>query len=209
MVHVYVARELGNIDYRLEKGQNRDPKDLENFLNTLNMLRRRVELYEKLVREQLLTCSMKGPKSWRELVDEDNLPGALLNDFVRSLETHLNILASDFKSHREKIMGLGSYIVTLIHVRESQATITQSRSIVALSIVATVLLPFNTTASYMSIEGDLSVNGSKGWVFWVSSILVLCLVLICFLWFQYTDHFPTWRYRKRRAIDWKKLQVDV
>jgi len=210
-VHTYVARELGNIDSRLEKGRSRDTKDLECFLATMSILRRRVELYEKLVKEHLLTCAAKGPKSWRELVascdDENTLHGAQATEIAHTLTTQLQILASNFKTNREKITELSSYFVRLIHVRESQATITQSRSIVALSVVAAILLPFDTTASYMGIQGDLSASGSRRWIYWASSLGVLCLVLVCFLWLQHTDHFPLWRYGQHRET-WAKGQLD-
>lgn len=50
-VYTYVARELGTIDYRLENERGQSPKVLEEFLNTLFILRRRDALYESLIRE--------------------------------------------------------------------------------------------------------------------------------------------------------------
>lgn len=191
-VNTYVERELGTIDFRLEKEHPVKTEVLEEFLYKLFFLRRRVALYEKLVKEQLHSCKMKGREKWRlpSTADINQKGGSGFIDEVSSaLESDFGHLYELFCRNSERITQMSSVLMALISVRESQATIAQSQSLGLLTVVATVFLPFNTVATVMNIGGELSPTGAKSWIFWVSSSIICICLLVVYVGYRSVDAF--------------------
>lgn len=69
-------------------------------------------------------------------------------------------------------------LTALISVEESRVGIAKGKSLEALTVAATVFLPFTLVASIMSINGAFAPGQAKHWVFWAFSIPISLVVVI-------------------------------
>jgi Mg2+ and Co2+ transporter CorA len=168
---MYLERDLSTIEWRLENEKNAKLEVLESFLERLFTFRRRIFKYGRLLDEQLQSILTDHPATW--------------DGGQSSIEHAKQMLAADFahvqrlfNANATRINQIFSIVMPLISIRDGKASIAQNRSLGLLTVLATVLLPFNAVAAILAIPSPYGPGGDGFWVFWAASGVV---VLVSFL----------------------------
>jgi len=190
----FVTRDLNFIEWILQGGNAQPPGDdgdahgpgtYKMALRSLFYLRRRLNRYRHLVREQLASCRQGGRPSWKLTVrDEEAEEAQVLADRVAKE------LAGDF-AHVEMLMAqsydrLEQSIRTIASettLREAERTNQQNRILLVLAVAGTFFLPVSAVAAVFSMTGDWAPEQANFPMFWavcisITIVLILMLVVI-------------------------------
>ncbi|OCK75732.1 hypothetical protein K432DRAFT_429215 [Lepidopterella palustris CBS 459.81] len=180
VVNTCFERELNTIEWCLEKEQPQLER-LDKFLNGLFIIRRRLTLYDIFVQEQLSSCSIHGRKYW----DRSSSPGetASVGAVIETLEADFKFVNDLVQRNRERITKNISLLTALIFVEESRVGITNGKKLEALTVAATIFLPFSVVSSVMNINGQFGPGQPKQWVFWSISIPFSLILLTLYMLF--------------------------
>ena len=174
VVNTCWERELNTIEWHLEREEPR-LEHLDRYLKSLFISRRRITLYETLVQDQLSACRVHGRKFWDKSSNPDE--SEAVADTVDTLEMDFEFVANLLQRNAERVARNINLLTALISVEESRVGIAKSKSLEALTVAATVFLPFTLVASIMSMNGAFAPGQVKHWVFWAFSIPISLIVV--------------------------------
>ncbi|KAF2681117.1 hypothetical protein K458DRAFT_86478 [Lentithecium fluviatile CBS 122367] len=168
VVNTSLQRELNTIEWNIENEDARLER-LHAHLNSLYTIRRRVTLYQVLIKEQREACRQHGRRYW------DRSPSAgtntlALENVTNTLEMDFAFVADQVAKNQERVSKNVSLLMALISVAESRIMIANGRRVEALALAAFFLVPFSLVSSVMNINGDLRMGGPRQYVFWVVSV---------------------------------------
>jgi hypothetical protein len=177
VVNICFQRELNTIESDLENEDARLER-LHEQLKTLYKCRRRVNLYEELIREQRDACRQHGRKYWNIPPTSPHSPT------MKTLEIDFAFVADQVAKNQDRVAKNIGLLMTLISVAESRIGIANGKRIEALTLAAIFLVPFSLVSSVMNINGDLGPGGSREYVFWVISIPFSVSLGLGYMWYS-------------------------
>jgi Mg2+ and Co2+ transporter CorA len=184
-VTTYIERDLNTIEWRLEADENVTLETYESFLGKLFILRRRIGKYKSLVDEQLELCRNQMPEGWGNSTTTTEASIAIQND----LEQVQQLIGRNAQSV--------DLITTMMSVREGETAINQNERLGFLTVVATVVLPFNAVAAVLAIQTEYGPGQMKFWFFWVAAVAACLFIWLVFVLYRLTVYTRT-QIRSRR-----------
>lgn len=191
ITNTYVYRDINAIEWKLQDGRQYGLQTAEQFeetLRTLFFMRRRVNRYQRLVREQQEAISAHGPESWNRGYGPDS-------SFAPALTQVSSMLVDDYSAvltgmaqnyHRVEqnlghISSLSSAFLNKVSVREAERGVEQNRMVLLLAVVATFFLPISTTSTVLNMSGDWAPWGSDFGLFWAITLPLSALLMALLL----------------------------
>jgi Mg2+ and Co2+ transporter CorA len=180
VVNTCFERELNTIEWNLENEDTGLQRSHEH-LNSLYTIRRRVTLYEMLIKEQRDACRQHGRKYWNQPSSPSNLEA--VENVVSTLETDFTFVSNLVEKNQERVTKNISVLIALISIAESRIGISNGKRIEALTLAAIFFLPFSLVSSVMNINGELGPGQPRQYIFWIVSVpfsLVMVLVYMLY-----------------------------
>ncbi|KAF2180444.1 hypothetical protein K469DRAFT_753417 [Zopfia rhizophila CBS 207.26] len=175
-VNTYIERDLNTIEWRIEREIRAPLEVFESFQLKLFRLRRRTTKYEALVSDQIQSLeaqrdlfSTSTSVTRESRPSQQELISALVEDFAQVLDL--------VRRNSARITHQTSLITSLMSVRAGKAQAAQSQRVGVLTVVATLVLPFNAIAAILAIEGDFGPLGNRFWVLWAAAGGMCVLIL--------------------------------
>ncbi len=179
VVNTCFQRELNTIEWNLEN-ENLGIGRLHEHLKSLYITRRRITLYEILIKEQRDACRQYGRKHWNQPSSPGNQE--LIENVVSTLETDFAFVSDLAEKNQERVTKNINLLIALVSVAEGRVGISNGKRIEALTLVAMFLLPFSLVSSVMNINGEFGPGQRKQYIFWavstpISLVLILAYIL--------------------------------
>jgi CorA-like Mg2+ transporter protein len=168
VVNTYLKRELLAVEWNLENTYL-NIQELDNYMRSLFVYRRRIMAYINFAREQQEMLSKYGRKAW--LLPRTSIPPDV-EEIRNDLQCDFTYVISFLEINSDRVDKNIKLITSLLAVSESKASRINNRSVAALTGMGTVFLPFSVVASIMSIQGDYGPGQTHFWIFWIVSLLV-------------------------------------
>jgi Mg2+ and Co2+ transporter CorA len=178
VVNTCFQRELNTIEWNLEN-ENRGLEHLHEHLNSLYIARRRITLYEMLIKEQRDACRQRGRIHWNQPSSPSNLEA--LENVVSTLETDFSFVSNLVEKNQERVAKNINLLIALISVAESRVGIANGKRVEALTLAAITFLPFSLVSSVMNINGELGPGQPRQYVFWLVSTPFSLILLLGYL----------------------------
>lgn len=185
-VNMYIERDLNTIEWRVE--DNKTPVSFQGFqlfLSSLFRLRRRINKYSTLVEEQLRICKIQKPASWitSACMAMPSSSNTRTNDVFVGIQKDLTQVQEAIQKNRDRIAQSVGLIMSLISELEAKQSVAQNRRLAFLTLLATLLLPFNTIAAILDMDTEYGVGKPKFGTFFrisggVVGLAILMLVLL-------------------------------
>lgn len=188
VINTYFQRELNTIEWYLEH-EAAGIEQLHQQLHCLFRLKRRVTLYQNLIKDQRDVCDHHGRKHWASSPS----PGSeqTLNEVTNTLEMDFKFVTDLVVKNQERITKNIDLLTMLISVAEGRIGIANGRRMEALALAAMFLVPFSLISSVLNINGKWGPGGSEHYIFWLISIpFSAFLVLGYVLYTRYTRRVP-------------------
>lgn len=189
-VNTYFERDLNTIEWRLEADENVTLETFESFLGKLFILRRRIGKYKSLVDEQLELCRNQMPQAWGNSTTTTEASIAIQND----LEQVQQLISRNVNRISQSV----DLITTIMSVREGKTSIDQNETLGFLTVVATVVLPFNAVAAILAIQTEYGPGQMKFWIFWVAAVAACLFIWLVFVLYRLAIYIRT-QIRSRRV----------
>jgi Mg2+ and Co2+ transporter CorA len=181
VVNTCFQRDLNTIELCLEHEEDPSLERLHRLLKALYKIRRRMTLYEVLIKEQREACRQHGRRHWNRPTSTGT---SALADVQKTLETDFAFVADQVTKNQERVAKNISLLMTLISVAESRIGIANGKRVEALTLAAIFLVPFSLVSSVMNINGDLGPGGARQYVFWVISVPFSALLGLGYMYYS-------------------------
>lgn len=185
VVNTCFQRELNTIEWNLENEENPRLNRFHEHLNSLYIIRRRITLYEMLIKEQREACRHHGRKYWNHPTCASGTANLeAVENVVSTLETDFAFVENLVEKNQERVTKNIGVLIALVSIAESHIGVANGKRIEVLTLVAIFFLPFSIVSSVMNINGDLGPGRPRQYVFWLvsvtfSSVLGLVYMAYC------------------------------
>ena len=179
-VNTYIERDLNTIEWRLEADEELTLDIFESFLGKLFILRRRIGKYKTLVDEQLELCRNQLPRAWDS--------SAIVTKASIAIQKDLEQVQQLIGRNTGRLAQSVDLITSIMSVREGKTSIEQNKRLGFLTVVATVILPFNTVAAILAIQTEYGPGQINFWVFWVAAAAACSFIWLLFVLYRLALH---------------------
>jgi len=173
-VNACVKRELSTIEIKLEKEQP-SLDELEVWLKSLFIHRRRISKYQEHIRDTLRFCTSQGQPCWPKntTTEEGSAIASDLEDDFKGVEELIG-------EKKERISKDITLLASLIALEEGRQSTKKNQGIARLTTIATIFLPFSTIATILGMQGNYSPNAERFWVFWAVAVPVTAVIVLLY-----------------------------
>jgi len=184
LLGTYITRDLTTIEWILQRGygnHDHDPETYKSALQSLHFIRRRLNRFRELVREQVETCKTKGRPRWNTRKNADAAERDLVERVAGEMAGDFSLIESLMSQRLSRLEQSIQHIASGATIKEAERTNQQNRILLVLAIVGTFFLPISGIAAIFSMTGDWAPDQKNFGLFWVLCIFIsifLCVILV-------------------------------
>ena len=201
----YLTTRLTQLEWELDHTETtpfRNPNGLEKSLDSLNMWRRRIPVYQEWVSETLY-----------HVITPNTFIGWTKNSALE-LQEDFKQLQDALKAVVERADRIQSSVSAIISITENKKAIQLNRTATRLTYLAVVFVPLTWVSGFFSMQVDVSQLRQTAWIYFACAIPITVLALIVLKYYTRVEkQFDAWKERrkeeKRRALRRKNTNGQV
>ncbi|MCJ1245292.1 hypothetical protein MMC30_002495 [Trapelia coarctata] len=191
----YLTTRLTQLEWELDHNEEtpfRNPDGLEKSLDSLNMWRRRIPVYQEWVSETL-----------SHVITPDNFIGFTKNSIL-DLREDFKHLQDALKAVVERADRIQGSVSAIISITENKKAIQLNRTATRLTYLAVVFVPLTWVSGFFSMQVDVTLLRETAWVYFACAIPITVLALIVLRYYTRVERrVELWR--QKRKEDKKKV----
>lgn len=185
----YLTTRLTQLEWELDHTETtpfRNPNGLEKSLDSLNMWRRRMPVYQEWVSETL-----------SHVITPGTFMGLTKNS-VLELKEDFEQLQNALKAVVERADRIQSSVSAIISITENKKAIQLNRTATRLTYLAVVFVPLTWVSGFFSMQVDVTLLRETAWIYFACAIPITVLALIVLRYYTRVEkRFDEWRDKRK------------